>query len=418
MLTFGAFVTLLFIGVPIGLVLALSAVVYILDSGDTALFGSLALQMFSGITNYGLLAIPLFMLVGELMNGAGITSRLVGLARAIVGTMRGGFIYVNILANMMVASILGSATAQIAIMSKVMVPEMERQGYDRPFAVATTMASGLLSPVIPPSMMFVVYGVLAQLSIGDLFIAGIVPGLMLAGGFMLAIFVIGLFTPFPTAPRLSSRQRLLLVRDGLITLVIPASIIGCILYGIATPTESAAIAGLAAYLIGKFVTREFKEREIPQMLLTAGSNAALVLFMIAAANVFSWVLIYAQVPHVVTGWVQTVAENPIMFLLLVNLVILAIGMVIDGIPALIMVVPILLPVAVGVYGIDPYHLGVILCLNLTLGLVTPPVGVALYVASSVSDVRAGTVVRAALPFIAVAASVVVLLSLFPWLTVR
>ena len=418
MLTFGAFLVLLFVGAPIGVVLVLAAIVYILDAGMTPLFGSLAQQMFSGITNYGLLAIPLFMLVGEIMNGAGITTRLVGLARAIVGTLRGGFIYVNILANMMVASILGSATAQIAIMSKVMVPEMERQGYDRPFAVATTMASGLLSPVIPPSMMFVVYGVLAQLSIGDLFIAGIVPGLMLGGGFMLVIFLIGLVSPFPVAPRLSWRERLKLVRDGLITLIIPAAIIGSILAGIATPTESAAIAALAAYLVGKFVTREFRERDFPRMLLAAGRNAALVLFMIAAANVFSWVLIYAQVPHMMTGWVQTVAQHPILFLLLVNLIMLVIGMVIDGIPALIMVVPILLPVAVSVYGIDPYHLGVILCLNLTLGLVTPPVGVALYVAASVSDVRAGLVVRAAAPFILVTAIVVVMLSVFPWLTIR
>lgn len=418
MLTLGAFATLLFLGAPIGLVLALSAVVFILTSGDTALMGSIALQMYSGLTNYGLLAIPLFMLVGEIMNGAGITARLVGLARAIIGTMRGGFIYVNILANMMVASILGSATAQIAIMSKVMVPEMERQGYTRPFAVATTMASGLLSPVIPPSMMFVVYGVLAQISIGDLFIAGIVPGLMMAGGFVLVIFVIGLFSPFPTAPRLSGRERLRLVGDGLVTLVIPVTIIGSILMGIATPTESAAIAALAAYLIGKFVTGEFREREIPQMLFTAGCNAALVLFMIAAASVFSWVLIFAQLPHLLTAWILTVTENPIVFLLLVNLILLVIGMVIDGIPAQIMVVPILLPVAVGIYGIDPYHFGVIIVLNLTLGLVTPPVGVALYVAASISDVRAGAVVRAAAPFILVTGGVVLLLSLFPWLTIR
>ncbi|SLN67134.1 TRAP transporter large permease [Ruegeria meonggei] len=418
MMTALAFVVLLFIGAPIGIVLAVSATIYVLDTGNTALIGSYALQLQSGIGKYGLLAIPLFMMVGEMMNGGGITTRLIGMARAVVGTMKGGLVYVNILANMMMASILGSATAQISIMSKVMVPEMERAGYQKTFAVATTTSAGLLSPIIPPSMMFVVYGVLAQISIGDLFIAGIVPGLLMAFGFMGVIFMIGLFNPFPVAPPLTRAERIGLLRDGLLTLVIPASIIGSILLGIATPTESAAIAAVMAYLIGRFVTRELADRDIPQMLLTAGSNAALVLFMVATANVFSWILIYGQIPQSLAEWVVTVAEHPILFLLLVNLIMLAVGMIIDGIPALIMVVPIILPVATTVYGIDPYHLGVVLCLNLTLGLVTPPVGVALYVAATVSDVKAGAIFRSALPFVAVAGVVVVLISVFPWLIIR
>ncbi len=419
MITAAAFVILLLVGAPIGIVLAVSATVFLFDTGNTALIGSYALQLQSGIGKYGLLAIPLIMMVGEMMNGGGITTRLIGMARAIIGTMKGGLVYVNILSNMMMASILGSATAQISIMSKVMVPEMEREGYRKTFAVATTTSAGLLSPIIPPSMMFVVYGVLAQISIGDLFIAGIVPGLLMAFGFMVVIFIIiGLINPFPVAPPLSRSERILLLRDGLLTLLIPVSIIGSILSGIATPTESAAIAAVMAYLIGRFVTKELADRDIPQMLLTAGSNSALVLFMVATANVFSWILIYGQIPQSLAEWVVTVAEHPILFLLLVNLIMLAVGMIIDGIPALIMVVPIVLPVATTVYGIDPYHLGVVLCLNLTLGLVTPPVGVALYVAATVSNVKAGAIFKSAMPFVAVAALVLVLISIFPELIIR
>ncbi|WP_419908872.1 TRAP transporter large permease subunit [Hoeflea sp.] len=226
MITGTAFALLLFIGAPIGIVLALSATAYIVSTGNVSLLGSYSLQLFSGINKYGLLAIPLFMIVGEIMNHGGITRRLVGMARAFVGTMRGGLVYINVIANMLMASILGSATAQIAIMSKVMVPEMTREGYSKQFAVATTAASGLLSPVIPPSMMFVVYGVLAQISIGELFIAGIIPGLMMGLGFIAIIFVMGLLRPYPEAKKLTGRERLTLFKEGLITLAIPVSIIG------------------------------------------------------------------------------------------------------------------------------------------------------------------------------------------------
>jgi tripartite ATP-independent transporter DctM subunit len=418
MITGTAFALLLFIGAPIGIVLALSAIVYIVATGNVSLLGSYSLQLFSGINKYGLLAIPLFMIVGEIMNNGGITHRLVGMARAFVGTLRGGLVYINVIANMLMASILGSATAQIAIMSKVMVPEMTREGYSKEFAVATTAASGLLSPVIPPSMMFVVYGVLAQISIGELFIAGIIPGLMMGLGFIAIIFVIGLVRPYPEAKTLSRQERLTLFKEGIVTLAIPVSIIGSIIGGLATPTESAAIASVMAYLIGRFVTKEFDHGKIPQMLETAGTNAAMVLFMVATAAVFSWVLIYGQIPQNLAVWVQGVTRDPLTFLLIVNVLMLLIGMVIDGIPALIMIVPILLPVAMRVYGIDPYHFGVVMCLNLTLGLVTPPVGVALYVAAAVTNTKPGEIFRTALPFVIVTAGVVILLSVFPSLTVH
>jgi tripartite ATP-independent transporter DctM subunit len=416
MVTTLAFVVLLFVGAPIGIVLALSAVAYIVSTDNYVLFASYPLQLFSGVDSYGLLAIPLFLLLGEIMNAGGLTQRLVGLAKACIGTLHGGLAYINIVANMLLASILGSTTAQISVMAKVMVPEMDREGYDRPFSVATTACAGLLSPIIPPSMMFVIYGVLAQVSIGDMFIAGIIPGILLGGSFLLVVFLIGLVRPYPQARGMPMSERLVKVRDGLATLSIPVVIIGSITTGIATPTESAAVACVAAWGIGRILTGEFNARALPEMLAGAGRNAALVLFMVATANVFSWVLIYGQVPQALAAWIQLVASGPVTFMLLVNVILLVVGTVIDGIPGLIMVVPILLPIATGIYGIDPYHFGVVVSINMVLGLVSPPVGIALYVAAAVTGMKAGEIFRAAIPYCLATCVVLVLLSVFPWFT--
>jgi tripartite ATP-independent transporter DctM subunit len=416
MATTAAFFLLLFLAAPIGVVLALSAYAFIMTTGNQVLLASYPLQLFKGVDNYGLLAIPLFLLLGEIMNGGGITRRLVDLARAFVGNVRGGLAYINILANALMASILGSAAAQIAIMSRVMVPEMDREGYDRRFSVATTAAAGLLSPIIPPSMMFVVYAVLARVPTGDMFVAGIIPGLMMAGGFILTVFLIGLFRPFPRPRVLTARERLGAVAGGALTLLIPVVIIGSITLGIATPTESAAIACVAAYAIGRFVTREFHDRDLPAAFALAGRNAALVLFMVATAAVFGWVLTFGKVPQAIAEWIQLVATGPVSFMLLVNLLLLVIGTVIDGIPGLIMVVPILLPIATEVYGIDPVMFGVVVSINLVLGLVSPPVGIALFIAAAVSGLKPGQIFLWALPYCLVTAGVLVLLSVFPALT--
>lgn len=416
MITGIAFAVLLFVGAPIGIVLGLSAAAYIFASNNQVLLGSYPIQMFGGVENYGLLAIPLFLILGEIMNGAGITTRLIGLARAFVGHVRGGLAYINILANALMASILGSAAAQIAIMSRVIVPEMDREGYDRRFSVATTASAGLLAPIIPPSMMFVVYAVLARVATGDMFVAGIIPGLMMTAGFFLVVFCVGLLRPFPTPQPLGWRDRFRLLRDGVLTLAIPLVIIGSITTGIATATESAAVACVAAYLIGRFVTREFHDRDLPRMLLAAGRNAAVVLFMVATAAVFGWVLTFGKVPQDIAAWIQTIATGPVSFMLLVNVILLVIGTVIDGIPGLIMVVPILLPIATDIYGIDPVHFGVVVSINLVLGLVSPPVGVALFIAAAVTKMKPGQIFLWTIPYCVTTAVVLVLLSVFPALT--
>lgn len=406
----------LLIGVPVAIVLALIAIWYIHDSGNTILYDSFAQRMFSGIENYGLMAIPLFMLTGELMNEGGMTRRLINAARVFVGGFRGGLAYINLLANMFMAAIIGSAAAQIAVMSRAMVPTMAEEGYDRGFAAATTAAGGLLAPVIPPSMLFVIYGVLAQVPIGQMFLAGIIPGLMLSALFALVIALIGLRQQFPKGDWMSRREALSALLYCLPAMLIPTAIIGGILLGIASPTESAAVASLVAFFVGWLIYKELKPSALFKMFKRTAINASLIVFMIATANVFGWVIIYEALPQRLAALIVTITENPFLFLLIVNVVLLFVGMLIDGIAAIILVTPILLPIAVDSYGISPFQFGVVISLNLVLGLLTPPVGVGLYVAASMSETPPGRILSALWPFLVAVAFALLLLSYYPWLS--
>lgn len=407
------FVLLLFLAAPIALVLAISAIAHIVSSGDLVLFESYPQQLFSGLEKYGLLAIPLFMLVGEIMNEGGVTTRLVRAARVFVGAYRGGLAYVNLLANMMMASIVGSAAAQIAVMSRVMTPEMTRQGYTPAFAAATTAAGGLLSPIIPPSMLFVIYGVLAQIPIGDMFVAGILPGLVLAFGFMCAIAFVGWRTGFPAGEAIRGAEARRALLAAAPSAAVPAIIVGGILGGVATPTESAALAAVAALGLGVFVYRDLKWRRLPAIFAETAVTSSIVLFLIAAANVFGWIILHEQIPQRMAEWLASLTADPFLFLLVVNVALLAVGAVIDGIAAMIIVVPILLPIAQQSYGVDPFHFGVVVSINLVLGLLTPPVGAGLYIASAAAGVKPGAIFKALAPFLVATLCALVLLSWRP-----
>lgn len=407
------FAVLLFLGVPIALVLAMSALAYIHVSGNTVLFLSFPQQFFASLENYGLLAIPLFMIVGELMNEGGITRRLVALASVFVGHVRGGLAYINILANMFLASIVGSANAQVAVMAQVMVPEMERQGYRRGFATATTCAGALLAPIIPPSMLFVIFGVLAQISIGDLFIAGIIPGLLMSASFIGVIAFLGWREAYPPGQRLTRAQKLRNVAAAVPSLTVPAVMIGGILGGLTTPTEAAAVGSLMSLLVGIFAHKEIRFERFGGMLMRVAQNSGVVLVLVAAAGVFGWIIVFEKVPQQLAMLLQQVTSDPFVFMLLVMGLLMAVGTVLDGIAALILLVPILLPVATQVYGINPYHFGVLMCINLTLGLLTPPVGAALYVAARVTGVKPSEILPPLLPFLLATVVLMVLLSWQP-----
>lgn len=416
MVTFGAFVALMLVGLPISIVLCLTAAAYIWQTDNTVLFVSFPTQMFMGLDSYGLIAIPLFILIGEIMNGGGITRRIIDMAMAFVGALKGGLAYVNLLANMFVASILGSAAAQVALMSQMIVPEMEKKGYDKTFAAGLTAYAGMLGPIIPPSIMFVVYSVIAQVPVGTMLAAGIIPGIILTISFCVVIALMGYVYNYPRGTSLPMRERVTITLKAAPTLIIPLIIVGSIVTGLANPTEAAALGVVAAILVGRFVTGDLRLKQLPEMFVKAGVLSAGILFLIAAAAVFSWVLVYGMVPQHVAEWIQTIAKDPVTFMLLVNVILLVIGTVIDGAPGLIMTVPILLPIATEVYGIDPVHFGVVAVINLVLGFLSPPVGLNFFIAAAVTGAKPGKMFIVTLPFFLICCVILVLLSIFPALS--
>ncbi|WP_221797175.1 TRAP transporter large permease [Oceanobacter mangrovi] len=409
------FIGLMLIGLPIAFLLAVSALLYIVANDNLVLLDSFPQQFFAGLENYGLLALPLFILVGECMSEGGIARRLMHMAMALIGSARGGLAYVNLLSNMMMASILGSTVAQITIMTRVAVPEMERAGYDKDDAVALTAAGGLLAPIIPPSMLFVIFGVIAQISIGELFIAGIVPGLLLGLAFFALLGWFARRKHYPANQALDWRQRWQAMRDGFAAGLVPLAIVGGILSGLTTPTEAAALAAVVAVLVGRYVYQEFSFDALWPALTRTARNSAIVLLLIAAAQLFSWVITFENLPALTAAWLQSVSDSPVVFLLLVTALLLAIGMILDPIPALILVVPVLLPVATDVYHINPFHFGVLVCLTLVMGLLTPPVGSALFTAATLSGVKSERIAWLLAPYLGVMLLLILIMILFPGL---
>lgn len=411
-----SFFAFLILGVPIAFVLTITALVYIYSSDNLVLLSSYPLQFFGGLENYGLLALPLFIFLGECMHEGGIAKRLMAAASALIGSVQGGLAYINLLANMMMASILGSTVAQVTIMTRIAVPEMEKVGYPKDVAVTITALGGLLAPIIPPSMLFIIYGVIAQISIGDLFLAGIIPGLLLSISFLAVIGVLAKKNNYPYTEKHTLKKRLSLLSKGIPAALIPVTIIGCILGGITTPTESAVIACLISILIGKFFYKELNLNFIGPALIRAAKNSAIVLLLIAASQVFGWVITFENLPAMFSTWAQEFSQDPTVFLFIIVAALLVIGMVMDPIPVIILVVPVLLPVATNVYSIDPFHFGVIVCLSLVLGLLTPPIGSALFVASSLSNVKAERIAWLAIPYLLISVVVIALIIFFPQIT--
>lgn len=397
MAAFG-FVGLMALGAPLAFLLIATALVLIFEGGHTALLAGFPQQLFAGMESPAMLTLPLFILLGELMGAGGIGRRLFALASALLPPLRAGLAQVNLLTNLMMASVLGSTVAQLTVMSRLAVPEMERAGYPRDVSATVTAAGGLLAPLLPPSMNLIVFAAVAQLPVADLFAAAIVPGLGMAFVFMLVIAFIGHRSRLPVSGGLPGAQRLRDIAWGLPALAVPLAAVGSILSGIATPTESAAMASAAAMLVGGLIYRELRWRDLPGIFARSGITAGVVLYLVGAAQILGWVLTFANLPAMAAAWISDVAGSPLMFLILLNILLLLLGTVLEPIPGIILTAPVLLPVAVQGFGIDPVQFGLILCANLALGLLTPPVGAGLFTASLATGVSAGRLSRLLVPY--------------------
>ncbi|MGN7476991.1 TRAP transporter large permease [Solibacillus silvestris] len=410
-----AFCILLVIKVPIALILGIISLIYIFSTGQTFLLNNISQQLFSGVQSFSLLAIPLFMLAGELMNASGITVRLIDFAKKAVGHFKGGLAYVNVIANMFLASIIGSATAQTAMMSKIMVPEMEKAGYKREFAAATTASAALLGPIIPPSMLFIIYAVGAGVSVNDMFMAGVLPGILLALSFIILIMILGIKSNYPRSAKAEFQDVLKAFARIIPALLVPLSIILGTISGVFTATESAAVACVVAIFVGKFFYGELEFRKFPGLLINATIATAVVTLLMSTASMFGWILAFERIPQTIVEVMGGISSNPLVFLLLVNIFLLITGIFLDELAVMVILLPIFMPL-VHSFGIDPVHFGVMLCLNATIGLLTPPVGAGLFIASSVGDVKMEKLIRVIIPFIFVSIIVLFLVTYIPFLT--
>ncbi|MDD9739198.1 TRAP transporter large permease [Marinovum sp. SP66] len=391
----------LFLSVPIGICLGLATMAVMILVDGTPPLVLLARSVVTGADSFPLIAVPLFILAGDLMQHGGMSRRLVGFANALIGHIRAGLSYVNVLACVFFAAISGSSPATVAAIGSNLIPEMEKVGYTRRFSASLTASSGMIGVMIPPSIPFIIYGVTAEVSIGKLFLAGIVPGVMFAVMFMIvARFLLRNETKVIENTRDFDASLITTsFRKSVWALLVPVIILGGIYSGIFTPTEAGAVAVVYAAVVGKFVYGDLEWSDFPTILAESARTSGMILVLVIMATAFGRVITLAQIPADLAGWLTGLSDNPIIILLLINVLLLIIGMFMETISSIIIMTPILVPVATAL-GVDPIAFGVIMTINLAIGFCTPPLGVNLFVASGISGVSIEKLSRAILPFFA------------------
>ncbi len=409
----GGFFLLVILAFPIAFAMGIATMAAIW-SHDTLPMSLLAQRTLVGADSYALLAIPFFILAGNLMNGGGITQQIVRLAMAMVGRFRGGLALTSVLAAMIFSGLSGSAAADASALGKVLIPAMKKQGYGGGFAAALMAAACVNGPIIPPSIPLVIYG----LSVGkgapiiDLFLGGIVPGILLGISLMIAAYIISVKRNYPTTERVPLREIPSYVFQASWGLMMPVIILSGVVGGIFTVTESATIAVVYAALVGFFVYKALDRRTIWPILVQTGLDTALVMFIIALSSGFGWLLAVSGLPKQLAAAIGAFSTDPLVILMLINVLLLVVGIFMEPLPALLILIPVLVPV-VGAVGIDLVHFGLVMVFNLCLGLITPPVGILLYICAKFANVRLEEEAKELTPFLIAGVVVLVVITVFP-----
>ncbi len=404
---------LVLVGVPIGVAMILVSMGYFYVSGMGLSFA--VLRMVDGLNSFPLLAVPLFLLAASILNSAGISSKLFGFARALVGHITGGLGHVNILASLFFSGMSGSAMADAGGLGKMEIKAMHDAGYDDEFSGAVTAASSMIGPLVPPSITMVLYGVAANTSIGALFLGGVVPGFMCAFSLMVMVYLIARKRNYPVEPRRKVSEVVSLFFGSLPALLTPFVIIGGIFSGYFSPTEAAAVTVIYAILIDVLFYRELTLKRLWNALYETMSTSASIATIIAGVSLLGFVLAREQAPQQITALFLQLTNDPISFLIAVNLMIFVLGAFIESLVILLIVVPILVPIALG-YGIDPVHFGIIIVLNLMISILTPPMGMALFIVAQVGNIPFQRLARAILPWLIPPIVVLILVTTFPILS--
>lgn len=407
------FLLFLFIGLPVFFGMLAAPGIMLVLNGQERDLALLYRNVYNGMDSFPLMAVPFFMLAGELMNKGGITERLVEFAQSMMGHLRGGLAHVNILSSMLFAGLSGSAVADTSALGSMLIPAMEKQGYTRRFAAAITAASSVIGPIIPPSGIMIIYAYVMGESVAALFLAGIVPGVLVGVGLMMMVGFMANRYQFPVATeRATWSEKRVAFSRAFFPLMTPVIILGGILAGVFTPTEAAAVAVFYALIIGLYVLNTLKWKDLPAILSKAALTSSVVLLLVGAAMAFKTVVSLSHTPETLATFILGLSDNPYILLFLINILLFIVGMFLDAGPAIIILGPILGPIFTDL-GVHPVHFAIIMSVNLTVGLATPPMGLVLFVASSVSGERVQAIAKTILPFLAVEVIVIFLITYFP-----
>jgi len=403
----------IFLNVPVAFSLLLTTVVLMLLLQGHIDPLIIAQNVLRGIDNFPLMAIPFFVLAGEIMNVGGISQRIVVFAKALVGHVMGGLGYVTVIASMIFAGVSGSAIADTSAIGSILLPIMDKEGYDKPKSTALVAAAGCIGPIIPPSIPMIIFGVIGGVSIVKLFLGGIIPGILIGLGLMFMWYLHAKKHGYHAGKRVTAGELFKATREAFWALILPLIILGGIVTGVYTPTEAAVIAVVYAFVVGMFVYRELKPSHLPHVLLQATKSTSVVLLVCGAATAAGYLITIAQIPEKLTTTLLFLSNNiPLLVIFWINVLLLLVGCVMDLTPALLILGPILLPIAVK-FGFDPVYFGVVMVVNLCIGLITPPVGTVLYVVCGLSKLSMAQVTRPLLSFIAVMIAVLFLITYFP-----